>query len=208
MGSLGDATPPLAITLMAEDPPRSCSRAARRTASGPSTSTAMPVSTSSQAQVAAGAERPRVSPWPPVWLKARPTRSSSGPATTPCSTAAAMPGSAPPASRTVVKPRRTIASSARAAWTPTSVSGMAAARAKSMVDTITWTWASMSPGSTLAPAASISRPSPVATGSSVTATIRSPSTTTVRSPTSAAVVLSKTFPLRTTSRSPAIRTHP
>jgi len=54
---------------------------------------------------AVGTHLPCMSPCPPVWLSACPVNSRRGPGIVPSSTACARPQSAPPASRTVVKPR-------------------------------------------------------------------------------------------------------
>src|SRR4051795_11905120 len=69
--------------------------------------------------------RPRLSEWPPVWPSALPHTTSRGPSIKPSSTAIASPASAPPRSRTVVKPRLSMKFITRAARNAASELGWA-----------------------------------------------------------------------------------
>ncbi len=69
--------------------------------------------------------RRRASEWPPVGPSARPATNIRGPGMRPCATLSRTPQSAPPVSRTVVKPRSIIARISAAARTVIIVSGMA-----------------------------------------------------------------------------------
>jgi len=84
--SVGDATPPDAITLMWWAPLRSSSRAAARTASTPSASRQ-----SMLCATGLSSPGPRPSPCPPVWLSARPPKYSRGPLIRPSACALARP---------------------------------------------------------------------------------------------------------------------
>ena len=86
------------------------------------------------------------SEWPPVGPIDWPAMKTRGPTICPVSIAVLMPQSAPPVSRTVVKPRSSMARNRVAARAVSSVSGIA-----SMKRTLTslWmacTWQSISPG--------------------------------------------------------------
>jgi hypothetical protein len=84
---------------------------------------------------------------------------------------------------------------------PVLATGCSASPARSCEVAPTCTWASISPGSTARPPASISRStSPTAIGSGVTAATRSPSITSVVPGRSVPAWLSNRFALRTTTR--------
>ena len=182
IGSLGDATPPPAITLIWSAPPFSSSRAARRTASGPSATWAKPVVSMPHAHRRGWLLGAAVSPWPPVCDSTRPERKIRGAAISPASAASFSPRSSPPASRIVVKPRRSIPSRIALASMPIRVSGRWFIEPMSIFVIAAWTWASMSPGISVRPPASrrgTSSPDARRCPSTPTSTMRSPSTRTL-----------------------------
>ena len=160
-------------------PRRSSSRAALRTAGTPSATCEKPFEWIWHAHRLTASERGVKSPWPPVWESVRPEKNRRGPFTSPRRTASAIPQSAPPASRTVVKPRRSIASSTRPASRATSVVGRPCIAARFSVVMVAWTWASISPGISVRPRASIRSAPAARIGRSLTSTMRSASTSTL-----------------------------
>jgi hypothetical protein len=78
-----------------------------------------------------------------------------GPSNKPRLTASCKPKSAPAASRTVVKPRISMPRMMRLLWADTSEAGCSASLIRSCEAATTCTWASISPGSTARPPASI-----------------------------------------------------
>ena len=153
IGSVGEAMPPLAMTFTKWAPARSSSRAANRTASTPSHS--RPMAPTRCCNGARSSERIRLSQWPPVWLSALPEITSRGPCTAPIACASTRPRSAPPTSRTVVKPRASIAPMICPARSAASDDGCAALAAKSAIDATTCTCASIRPGISTRPPRSI-----------------------------------------------------
>ena len=73
----------------------------------------------------------------------------------PCSTAVFKPQSAPPVSRTLVKPRFSMPSISRAARAVIKVSGTASRKRILTSLNVTWTWLSISPGIMVRPPQSI-----------------------------------------------------
>ncbi len=176
MGSVGEAMPPLAITFTKSAPARSSSRAARRTASTPSHRRPMaPTRCWNQPRSSA---RWRLSQCPPVWLSALPEITSRGPATTPAACASTRPRSAPPTSRTVVKPRISIAPMICPARSAASDEGCAAFAPRSAMAATTWTWASIRPGISTRPPRSTRSAAALEIGRSDTSRIMPPSTST------------------------------
>ena len=80
-----------------------------------------------------------------------PAMNSRGPRNRPCSTAALMPQSAPPVSRSVVKPRISMARIEAEAFADISVSGWSDSRRMFTSVSTTWMWASISPGISVRP---------------------------------------------------------
>src|SRR5437667_49986 len=152
MGSVGEAAPPEAITLIWVAPRRSWSRAALRTSSGPSqmmkpaTSPPMPCSIVSWW----GALQ---SPWPPVCERNAPLGRIRGPRSNPFATTCAHAGSSPPASRTVVKPWSSVSSMNAATRRAKAARGRVARPSASVAEK--WTCASVRPGRRKRPVASI-----------------------------------------------------
>ncbi len=142
----------------------------------------------------------RGSPWPPVCVIARPAMKRRGPVKCPRSTACTSPVSAPPASRTVVKPRLSIAARMSFACAAISVCGSSVSRKKSGIVAVTCTWASIRPGSSVRPARSITCASAVTGRSGPTASMRSPRIATDVPGRSVAVTLSNRLALRRISR--------
>jgi hypothetical protein len=132
-------------------PRRSSSRAALRTAGTPSATCAKPLVCTWQAQISGVSVRSRKSPCPPVWLSTRPEWNMRGPSTSPRSTASASPQSQPPASRTVVKPRRNMRSRITRASCAISVVGFFSIAPMSTDVIVTCTCASIRPGITVRP---------------------------------------------------------
>ncbi len=109
MASAGELTPPPAHD--ADDGWRPCASSSRTALRPPRERRPRRVRASragaAQEQVVSAGQR--LSPWPPVWLMARPATNRRADAIAILrSTAWRKPASAPPASRAVVKPRRTI----------------------------------------------------------------------------------------------------
>ena len=104
-GSYGEATPPDIMIFTWSQPWRISSRTVLRTSAVPSAMAIAKASALQQWHLAPKSVLRRPSLWPPVGPIARPAMNRRGPSTSPCSTAALMPQSAPPVSRTVVKPR-------------------------------------------------------------------------------------------------------
>src|SRR5215475_10136457 len=90
-------------------PWRICSRALRRASSAPSARAMQNTMALQQPHDEPLSVRRRESLWPPVGPIARAEMKRRGPARSPLSTAALIPQSAPPVSRTVVKPRSIMA---------------------------------------------------------------------------------------------------
>ena len=101
-----------------------------------------------------------------------------GPSISPSSTARTRPWSAPPTSRTVVKPRRSIPFMVRAARSAVSEDGRAAFAPMSTREAITCTCASMRPGISTRPARSMRVAAALRMRPSETSLMRSPSTST------------------------------
>jgi hypothetical protein len=88
IGSVGEATPPEAMTLIWLAPALISSRTARLQASTPSTTRPNRPRRRQQPQGGSfSSQRPRKSAWPPVWLRACPDTNRRGPCTIPVSTA-------------------------------------------------------------------------------------------------------------------------
>jgi hypothetical protein len=187
--SRGDSTPPEVATLITSAPARISSRTLRRISAGPST---IPDGRPGCA-MKIGSEHPdgcQESPCPPVWLSIEMAICMRGPRISPFAWADWMPRSAPEASRTVVMPVASVFSRLRAASKNCSENGAVAASSGLIELTVTCTWQSNSPGSTVNPAqstaSSASRPVP-------TSTMR-PSSTTTSARAGAAPDPSKTSP--------------
>jgi hypothetical protein len=177
-GSDCDATPPETMILMWSAPLRSSSRVARITSGTPSATRAVQARPLQHAQANAPSVRMRWSPCPPVWLSGWPAMNSRGPRKCPCSTAAFIPQSAPPVSRSVVNPRRSIAAIATDPFAASSVSGTSdSSRTFTSVSTM-WMCASISPGISVRPPRSTRRALSDAIGRSDTSRTVSPSTST------------------------------
>jgi hypothetical protein len=90
---------------------------------------------------------------PPVWQIARPEMNSRGPVNRSCSTASRKPRSAPPASRTLVKPRISMPRMMLAAAAAMNEAGSTrlAARPELTRTALTWTWQSINPGRIVRP---------------------------------------------------------
>ena len=144
------------MILIWSAPWRICSRTARRTSSAPSASD-MVKAMALQQRHGGGAPsvRRRESLWPPVGPMARPEMNRRGPGRSPPSTAALMPQSAPPVSRTVVKPRSIMPRISGAARAVMSVSGMFSRFRMFTSLRYTCTWQSISPGMSVRPPPSI-----------------------------------------------------
>src|SRR5262245_30494626 len=166
------------MILMWSTPWRSCSRAAWRTSSTPSAMPSVNAIALQQWQVAPVSVRRRESLCPPVWPMGRPATKSRGPGRRPWATPSRMPQSAPPVSRTVVKPRSSMACMRAAPRAVIRVSGIASSARMLTSDRKTWTWQSISPGIRVRPPASSVRLAETWIGRADTSRIRSPSTTT------------------------------
>ncbi len=126
--------------------------------------------------------RRRASLWPPVGPIAAPAMNRRGPGMSACSSAVFMPQSAPPVSRTVVKPRLSMASISRAARAVISVSGTASRKRMFTSLSITCTWLSIRPGISVRPPQSITAaPADLIGLSDVSLTV-SPSTSSSKPP--------------------------
>ncbi len=146
----------------------SCSRTAVRTLSTPSTTRVLAMRWQPQDDTGCSRSlRGRKSPWPPVGLSGEPLTKRRGPTTAPSmpsSTACFSAWSAPPASRTLVKPRRSMPRrigserSTTVAWASCEMSP------RLMCENVTCTWQSISPGITVRPPASITSASRAAMG--------------------------------------------
>ena len=135
-----------------------------------------------------------MSPWPPVWVSISPAFTMRGPVAWPPAIACCKPVTSPPRSRTVVKPRSTVALARAAIRMPNSTSLILDSAAKSMLASRKCTWPSISPGRTYRPAASITV-SALGAAPSSTETMRPSSITTWRSPRYSIDVVSSTVPL-------------
>ena len=181
MGSVGEATPPEAMILICVAPFCSSSRTARRSASTPSTTRAMAPTLKVQAQGSSTSLRGRRSPWPPVCDSARPEGKMRGPSITPVRTASASDQSAPPASRTVVKPRSSMPLRMGTARSTAKTLGTFARAPMLSCEASTCTWQSIRPGISTRPRALMTRAPAVSTGRSDTDVIFAPSMRTKRS---------------------------
>src|SRR6185312_14775983 len=99
-----------------------------------------------QLQGAPVSVRRRESEWPPVGPMARPEMNRRGPGISPVSTAVLMPQSAPPVSRTVVKPRSIMPRISSADLAVSRVSGTCSRLRMFTSVRKTWTWQSIRPG--------------------------------------------------------------
>ena len=111
------------MILTWSQPWRISSRTARRTSETPSATPIENVRALQQWQRTPKSVRRRPSLWPPVGPIARPAMNSRGPGSSPLSVASFRPQSAPPVSRTLVKPRSSILRIKSAARAVISVSG-------------------------------------------------------------------------------------
>ena len=170
------------MILIWSAPWRISSRTARRTSSGPSASDSVKAMALQQRHGGAPSVRRRGSLWPPVGPMARPEMNRRGPGRSPPSTAALMPQSAPPVSRTVVKPRSIMPRISGAARAVMSVSGMCSRFRMFTSLRYTCTWQSISPGMSVRPPPSITVAPAALIGRSETSRISSPSTSTSRPP--------------------------
>ncbi len=141
------------MTLIWFAPSRISSRTACCTAGTPSATRPMPPVKIAQPQGSPVSIRSRKSPCPPVWLIARPEMNRRGPTNRSCSTASRRPRSAPPASRTVVKPRSSMPRMILDAAAAMKEGGNTrlAARPELTRTALTWTWQSIRPGITVRP---------------------------------------------------------
>ncbi len=126
--------------------------------------------------------RRRGSEWPPVGPIAWPAMNSRGPGTWPCSTALLMPQSAPPVSRTVVKPRSIMPRISAMARAVASVSGTASRKRMFTSERKTCTWLSMRPGMSVRPPQSTTSAPFALIGLSELSRIVSPSTRSSKPP--------------------------
>ena len=146
--------PPEASSLICVAPFRSCSRAARRTSSAPSTISGRATRPGIETPAWIASCCARRSPWPPVCVRTDPDGRIRGPRNIPVATARAQAGSSPPASRTVVNPSssapsimaRTLRTCNTHGSVPWSPRGPINAR---------WIWASVRPGSSVQPVPSM-----------------------------------------------------
>jgi hypothetical protein len=102
---------------------------------------------------------------------------SRGPGNSPLSVASFRPQSAPPVSRTLVKPRSSILCIRRAARAVISVSGTLSMLRITTSDSTTWTWLSIRPGISVRPPQSMTSAFASWIGLAETSLIKSPSTT-------------------------------
>src|SRR5262249_5440490 len=122
--------------------------------------------------------RRRVSLCPPVGPMARPAMKRRGPGRSPWATPSRMPQSAPPVSRTVVKPRSSIARMAAAPPAVIKGSGIASRARMFTSEMYTWAWQSIRPGMSVRPPTSNTAARGAAIGRDDTSRIVSPSTST------------------------------
>ncbi len=181
------------MILMWSAPWRSCSRTARRTSVTPSAIAMVKTMAFSVGQPPPRSVRRRGSLCPLVWPMARPAMKSRGPGRYPRSTASRMPQSAPPVSRTVVKPRSSMARMSGAARAVRRVSGTASSARMLTSGRNTWTWQSISPGMSVRPPTSTTVAPDVRIGRGDTSRIREPSTRTATPSWRSALVGSRSF---------------
>ena len=117
----------------------------------PSASDMTKPSASQQGQRSPTSVRRRKSLCPPVGPTARPAMKRRGPGASPSSTAWRKPQSAPPVSRTDVKPRFSIARSDAIACAVISVTGCVSSRGKKTSFRTMCTWQSIRPGISVRP---------------------------------------------------------
>ena len=132
-------------------PWRISSRTALRTSAVPSASPMAKCRASQQWQRVPWSVRRRPSLWPPVGPSAWPAMNSRGPGSSHLSVASLRPQSAPPVSRTLVKPRSSMPRMSTAARAVISVSGTFSRRRMETSDSTTWTWLSIRPGISVRP---------------------------------------------------------
>ena len=156
-------------------PWRICSRAALRTSSEPSAIADLNCRPLQQAQPLSTSVRRRPSEWPPVGPIDWPAMNRRGPTRWPCSTPVLMPQSHPPVSRTVVKPRSSMARSRVAARAVSRVSGIASMKRMLTSLWMTCTWQSIRPGISVRPPQSTTAASALLIGLSLHSRTRSSS---------------------------------
>ena len=152
-------------------PCRISSRTAFCTSATPSARPMAKASALQQWQRTPGSVRLRPSLCPPVGPSALPAMNSRGPGQSPCSTAVLIPQSAPPVSRTVVKPRSSMPRIRCIARAVIRVSGMLSSRPSATSLNTTWTWQSIRPGIRVRPPQSTTSAEPAAIGRSDTSLI-------------------------------------
>ena len=143
------------MILTWSQPWRISSRTALRTSVTPSATPMVKRMALQQWQRVPCSVRRRASLWPPVGPIARPAMNSRGPGSSPLSVASLRPQSAPPVSRTLVKPRSSMPRISPAARAVISVSGTFSRLRIKTSDSTTCTWLSIRPGISVRPPQSI-----------------------------------------------------